>query len=512
MISFSDIFSGPATVRWKRTSMSSSRNSFSIASTRRIRQMVSSQNASRFVNLLDASTNDTARVSKGEDLKEVSSQLGFLRKHYDINKTINSLRVKTANFKAFDLQSVQENIQRLSQTSDKSQNRVKILEKEIEDMKKQQEASELDTLVYKQILERMRQTRIHLDMKNLKLNKYLKTHEQHLSEEFNKQRRVREARIQTKLAVKNLEKFISRETREKTDELQFIEKDVKQKKESNMKREERLRRQVEISEAAADEDRNLRAMQLREGLLLHMLWYLWLQKRLRTDMQKFSKLEAAFDNVKKATGMHQPEEIIEKVLTHESGFTEILENINYTRTRILEYNAKNREMEEKLSMLNMIKTENINPAKTLELEVNKKTREIEYDKERMIKVLGVYKNVVNWAKKNNSAFGLYLEPPPVMPKHRRPTYKESKGELLGRITELKVKILRILSPFRQNKNLVLKVESDVRVGIEKAYEASNKFKGHILDEDSDQNIIKSLVSFGEASDNSIRKVNIKGKA
>lgn len=59
--------------------------------------------------------------------------------------------------------------------------------------------------------------------------------------------------------------------------------------------------------------------------------------------------------------------------------------------------------------------------------------------------------------------------------------------------------------------MILKVESDVRVGIEKAYEASNKFNGHIIEDDSDHNIIKSLVSFGEASDNSIRKSNIKNK-
>lgn len=217
-----------------------------------------------------------------------------------------------------------------------------------------------------------------------------------------------------------------------------------------MKREERLRRQVEISETAADEERNLRAMQLREGLLLHMFWYSFLQKRLTTDMQKFSKLEAAFDNVKKATGMHQTEEIIERVLTHESGYSEILENINYTRTKIYEYNDKNREMEEKLSMLNMIKTENLNPAKTLEQEVSKKLREIEYDKERFIKVLGVYKNVVNWAKKNNSAFGLYLGIPPVTNKRRRPTYATSESELVGRICELKLKVVKLLQSFRQN--------------------------------------------------------------
>ena len=107
-------------------------------------------------------------------------------------------------------------------------------------------------------------------MKKLSLNKYLKINQHSLEQEVDKKRRVREARIQTKVAVRNLEDFITRETKEKCEELQVIEKDVKQKKESNQRREERFRRQIEILEATADEDRNMRAMQLREGLLLHM--------------------------------------------------------------------------------------------------------------------------------------------------------------------------------------------------------------------------------------------------
>ena len=117
--------------------------------------MVSSQNASRFLSNNEGSTNDTARVSKGEDLSEVSSQLGFLRKYHDINKTINSIRIRTLASKSFDLQAVQENVKITTSKLQESKDRVKELEDEINDIKKLQEDCILDTFTYKHIMERM---------------------------------------------------------------------------------------------------------------------------------------------------------------------------------------------------------------------------------------------------------------------------------------------------------------------------------------------------------------------
>ena len=355
--------------------------------------MVSSQNASNFLSNNENSTNDTTRVSKGEELKEVASQLGFLRKHHDVKKTINAMRLKTLTLKSYDLKAVEESSAITGTVFENARNRVKELEKEIEKIKKLQEDHNFDTFSYRHIIERMRFTRINLDAKNLALNKYLKNSSQILFHELNKKRTVREARIQTKVAVKNLESFIIRETKEKTEELEVLKKDVKQKKDSSHKREERFRRQVEILEAAADEDRNMRAMQLREGLLLNMLWFSVLQKKLINDRKRFYKLETAFDNVKKATGLHETQEVIQKLLTREALYTEILETVSYTKGKIGEFSNKNKEIEDKLNLLNIIKNETPNPAKILGQEVTKKVKEIEFNHEKLRKITSVYNNI-----------------------------------------------------------------------------------------------------------------------
>ena len=115
--------------------------------------MVSSQNASRFLNKNEGSTIDTARVSKGEDLSEVSSQLRFLRKHHDANKTINSIRIRALTAKSFDLQIVQDNGKNTTNKLQDSKDRVNVLELEINNIKKSQDESTLDTFSYKHVLD-----------------------------------------------------------------------------------------------------------------------------------------------------------------------------------------------------------------------------------------------------------------------------------------------------------------------------------------------------------------------
>ena len=360
--------------------------------------MVSSQNASNFLNFTENSSNDTAKVSKGEELKEISSQLKFLRQHLDVSNTLHSMRARHMQNKSFDLQTVKLTSTLMESSALTQESMVMKLENDLENMKNQQKDCSQDTLIYKHMLERMRVTRIFLDIKGFELLKTLKLNSQILNEELEKKRKVRELRIQTKVAVSNLETYIERERKERRHDVQVIEKDAQKKRESSQNREIRMRRQIEISEAAADEDRNMRAIQLRESLMLHRFWNSIMYKRLNKDRNQFKDLEMAFDEVKKATNMINTEDIISKVLTRESNFSEIIETVNFTKARIREYTARNKEIEDKHATLGIVKTE-ISQVKSLEIEVAQKSKQIEIDKERCIKLTGVYKKVQHWTIK-----------------------------------------------------------------------------------------------------------------
>jgi predicted oxidoreductase len=365
--------------------------------------MVSSQNASNFLNITENSTNDTAKVSKGEELKEISSQLKFLRQHFDISSALHSIRVKNLNDKSFDLNTTRVSGRIADNSVELFSQRIVFLECEHEKLKKQQEDSNQDTLIYRHMLERMRVTRLFLDMKSYTLTKTLRNNSLILNEELEKKRKVRELRIQTKFAVNNLESFINRETKEKLHEVQVIEKDAKQKRDSSKNREIRMRRKLEILEAAADDDRNLKAIQLRESVILHRFWHSLQCKRLTTDSKKFQNLEKAFDEVKKATNTNDTEEVIEKVLTRESNFSEIVESISFSKRKIASYMMKNQEAEEKLKMISIGKNE-LNPAKAAGVEMARLMKQIEIEKEKYIRLTGTYKNIRQWARRVLESF------------------------------------------------------------------------------------------------------------
>lgn len=488
MISCSDIFSAPATVRWKRTASSNGRKSFTAASSRRIRQMVSSQNASNFLNITENSTNDTAKVSKGEELKEISSQLKFLRQHFDISSALHSIRLKNLNEKSFDLVTARAAGKVADVSMEMYTNRIAFLEIEHEKLKKQQEESSQDTLIYRHMLERMRQTRLHLDMRSYKLSKTLRTNSLILSEELEKQRKVRELRIQTKFAVNNLESFINREKKEKQHEVGVIEKDAQQKRETSKNREIRMRRKLEILEAAADEDRNLRAIQLRESVIIHRFWHAFQCKRLTTDSKKFQNLEQAFDEVKKATNTNDTDEVIEKVLTRETSFNDIIESISFTKRKIFEFSMKNLKMEEKLKSTQIGKNE-LNPAKAASAEVAKVTKQIEIAKEKYIRLTGIYKNMQQWAVKVLTSFK-YINQPEV-----------SHHVQFQALADLVVKIkLEVKSCLKLRKDLkICQVKTPIQ-----SYQ-STKFRPR--PPESPEDIIKSLNGYDSVSN--LRRYNYK---
>lgn len=451
MITHSDIFSAPASVRWKRNSISVSGNTFSLANARRIRQMVSSQNASKFLNNTEILVDETVKVSKGEEIKEVSSQLSFLRKHHDIKKTINEIRSRNYTAKSFDLKMIEINSTRATTKLKNSREIVLKLQRDISEVKKDREEKIFDTYVYNQIIERMNLTKIHLDMRNLILIKSLKSNHNILVQETEKKRTVRENRIQTSFAVKNLEKFITRETKEKCEVLQILEKDVRKKKETNKNREKRMKRQLEILEAAADEDRYMSAIQLREGLLLHVLWYIFLQKKLLNDMRNFYRLETAFENVKKTFGIDKTDEIIKKLLTSEASYSEILENVTYTKNKINEYNNKNQEIEERLKLLNMIKGESINPAKDAELKLKIKRRDIETDKEKLRRVRASYTNVKVWCNKISDQISQSSDEFFTTQLIQNENQISLDSNLLSHISNLKLKVKSLLDQYKKVK-------------------------------------------------------------
>lgn len=391
-----------ATVRWKRESLIETERKTSKADHKRVHSLISTSNASKFLNLSLQPSNST-KASKHKDLKEISLELSILRKKHDLNCNSNIhhdsdiVRLKR-RLGTFNLEET-KTINKIS--SLKSQ--VDKLEQSVEEVKKNQEDALSATSVYKHILERMKHSRLQLDIKNQSIIKALKSNKKILEGELDTFRRHKESKIKTKQALGALEVYIEEETREKHEDLDAITKDAKQKQENNHKREERFRRQLEIAEAAANEDRDMRVTQIREGLMAHRFWYLYLVKKMEKDIEKFSSTEKAFQKVRKIAGVNDASEMVTKFLTAELAFNDLKKNVYDVNNRIEDTQEKISVIEQKIISTEKLKMQT-NNIENLKIDIIEKLQMISNDKKKLMKLAEVYEKSRIWAERNLKKF------------------------------------------------------------------------------------------------------------
>lgn len=100
-----------------------------------------------------------------------------------------------------------------------------------------------------------------------------------------------------------------------------LERNVKQRQEAALRREERQKRQAEIAEAAANDDKDSHEVKLRDSLYMHRFWYSVLSRKLELEMQKAVDVEQAFQKIRAATGLFNVQDIVERFLTREQTYS-----------------------------------------------------------------------------------------------------------------------------------------------------------------------------------------------
>ena len=231
--------------------------------------MISTNNPSRFINISLNQTDDSVKVSKHEDLKEISLQLNILRKKHDLNKDSNLHHDNNISRLKKKLENIDQEEKKTNTKINELKDTVERLENETKNITGKQEDALSATNAYKHILERMKISHMKLDIKNEEMNQNTKINNKILIEEIDFTRKNKESKIKTKNGLNLLKSFVEQETKEKYEKLRALDTDVKQKQDNNKKREERFKRQLDIAEAAANEDRDMRDTQMREKLMIN---------------------------------------------------------------------------------------------------------------------------------------------------------------------------------------------------------------------------------------------------
>ena len=84
---------------------------------------------------------------------------------------------------------------------------------------------------------------------------------------------------------------------------------------------ENIRRQQEIAEAAANENKDSSEKQMRANFMVQKLWNCFMRKKMENEMRKSTHIDDAFKSIKTATGVNDVQELVSKFLTREQTYS-----------------------------------------------------------------------------------------------------------------------------------------------------------------------------------------------
>jgi Skp family chaperone for outer membrane proteins len=96
-------------------------------------------------------------------------------------------------------------------------------------------------------------------------------------------------------------KNIETEQKQRQERLETLQKSIRNKEESMQRKVERNKRQQEIAEAAAQENKDSTEIKMRESLYMNKLWNQFTKKKMEKEMKQSSNIDEAFKSIKTAT-------------------------------------------------------------------------------------------------------------------------------------------------------------------------------------------------------------------
>jgi type I site-specific restriction endonuclease len=177
---------------------------------------------------------------------------------------------------------------------------------------------------YKHMLGRMKKDLIAIKIEATEQQASFKQKQQIVGQEQDGSRKSKEQRMQAKHKLDALMKEIDLEQRNRQERIQSLQKSIQNKEEALKRRMERVRRQQEIAESAANENKDSNELKMQHNYMVQRLWSQFLKKKMDKEMKRTFNVEEAFQKIKSATGYTDVQDIVQKFLTREQTYSQLL--------------------------------------------------------------------------------------------------------------------------------------------------------------------------------------------
>ncbi len=212
-------------------------------------------------------------------------------------------------------------------------------------------------------------------------------------------------------------KNIELEQKERKKRIEELQECIKNKEESVQRRIERQKRNQDIAEAAANENKDSSELKMRESLYIQRLWNAFMRKKMEKEMKESATIDEAFKAIKTATGVTDVQEMVRKFLTREQTYSQLLMNVSESERSIDKLKKDNEELRSRLHELKIDAGENGGAAGGFQdeeiIELNNTLANVQKDyslmQEKFKKINIVNDQVSSWAKKVYVKFSTLIE-------------------------------------------------------------------------------------------------------
>ena len=286
-----------------------------------------------------------------EEMKEVSFSLAELKKKHDVVK-------KQVVEKEQSLERVRKEIEQLGYQENNAESvvyetttRKQQIENAIKVTTKKTDEERMNSRIYGHMIERLKRDLIAMDIKKKELETSLRTKELMHEEQKEALRKSKEQRLQSKTIFDSLIVNVGSEQKERKQRIVTLTKSIDNKQDNVKRRAERIQRQREIAEAAANENKDADEKHMRNNFMLNKLWNAFVRKKMEKEMKNSAHIDDAFKAIKTATGVTDVQELVQKFLTREQTYSELLVAVADSESRIDKLRRDNEVLRARLNEL-----------------------------------------------------------------------------------------------------------------------------------------------------------------
>ena len=340
-----------------------------------------------------------------EEMKEVSFSLAELKKKHDIVK-------KQVVEKEKNLEEIKKEIQQLDYQEGDAEGivyeistRRQQIENAIKVTKKKTEEERMNSRVFSHMIDRIKRDLIAMEIKKKEMETSLRSKQVMFEEQKEQHRKSKETRLQSKTIFDSLIRNVGNEQKERKQRIVMLTKSIDNKQENVKRRTDRMQRQREIAEAAANENKDADEKKMRENFMLNKLWNAFIRKKMEKEMKESAHIDEAFKKIKTATGVTDVQELVHKFLTREQTYSELLVAVAGSENRIDKLRRENEILRARLNELK-ISADDVEGAPHESQEITKLRNEYEeikreeaLKKDKYYNVEIVQDLVDNWSRK-----------------------------------------------------------------------------------------------------------------